>query len=192
MRNLLISFISKFESLTNEEIEIIADNIKVQSVKKGTVLVKEGQICEACYFVLKGCLRQYVIVDGTEKTTQFYTEEQAAVLFSGYLNQKESESYLSCVEDSVVIVGDTGGEAKMYNEFPKLEQITRRMMEQDLGKTQDEFTRFVTNSPEERYLHLLKTRPELFQRVPQHQLASYIGVTPESFSRIRRRILKKS
>jgi len=192
MRNILISFISKFDSLTNEEIEIIADNIKVQSVKKGTVLVKEGQICEVCYFVLKGCLRQYVIVDGTEKTTQFYTEEQAAVLFSSYLNQLESDSYLSCVEDSVLIVGETGRETKMYKEFPKLEQITRMMMEQNLGKSQDEFTRFITNSPEERYLYLLKTRPELFQRVPLNQLASYIGVTPESFSRIRTRILKKN
>lgn len=192
MRNILISFISKFESLTDEEIAIIADNIQVQSVKKGTILVKEGQICEACYFVLKGCLRQYVIVDGTEKTTQFYTEEQAAVLFSSYLNQQKSESYLSCVEDSVLIVGETGRETEMYKEFPKLEQITRMMMEQNLGKSQDELTRFITNSPEERYLYLLKTRPELFQRVPLNQLASYIGVTPESFSRIRKRILKKN
>lgn len=192
MRNILISFISKFESLTDEEIAIIADNIQVQSVKKGTILVKEGQICEACYFVLKGCLRQYVIVDGTEKTTQFYTEEQAAVLFSSYLNQQKSESYLSCVEDSVLIVGETGRETEMYKEFPKLEQITRMMMEQNLGKSQDELTRFITNSPEERYLYLLKTRPELFQRVPLNQLASYIGVTPESFSRIRKRVLKKN
>lgn len=192
MRSTLISFISKFDSLTNEEIEIIADNIKVQSVKKGTVLVKEGQICEACYFVLKGCLRQYVIVDGTEKTTQFYTEEQAAVLFSSYSNQVKSESYLTCVEDSLLIVGEIGSETKMYEEFPKLEQITRLMMQQNLGKSQDEFTRFITNSPEERYLYLLKTRPELFQRVPLNQLASYIGITPESFSRIRRRIVMKN
>jgi CRP-like cAMP-binding protein len=192
MRNTIISFISKFNSLTNEDIEVIADNIKVQSVKKGTVLVKEDQICEVCYFVLKGCLRQYVIVEGIEKTTQFYTEEQAAVLFSSYLNQMESESYLSCIEDSILIVGEIGLETKMYNEFPKLEQITRMMMEQNLGKSQDEFNRFVTNSPEERYLYLLKTRPELFQRVPQHQLASYIGVTPESLSRIRKRVLKKN
>lgn len=192
MKDLVLSFISRFDSLTREEMELIADNIKVKSVKKGTILIKEGQICKVCYFVLKGCLRQYVMVDGVEKTTQFYTEEQAAVLFSSYLNKMKSDSYLSSIEDSILIVGENSSEVRMYKQFPKLEQITRMMMEQNLGKSQDEFTHFVTNSPEERYLSLLKNRPELFQRVPQHQLASYIGVTPESLSRIRKRVLKKN
>lgn len=191
MRDTLLSFISGFDSLTSDEAKLIADNIKVQSVRKGTILVKEGQLCDVCYFVLKGCLRQYVIVDGTEKTTQFYTVEQGAVLLSGYINQTESECYLSCVEDAVLIVGETATENGMYKAFPKLEQITRRMIEKNLGKSQDEFARFVAASPEERYRYLMKTRPELFQKVPLNQLASYIGVTPESLSRIRRRILKK-
>lgn len=187
-----MAFMSQFKTLSNDEIEIIADNINIQLVKKGTILMKEGQICETCYFVLKGCLRQYLIVNGIEKTTQFFTEEQAAVQFSNYLNGEKSESYLVCAEDSVLIIGEINQEKKMYQEFPVLEKITRMMIEQNLGKSQDEFTRFITNSPEERYLFLLKNRPDLLQRVPQHQLASYIGVTPESLSRIRKRTVFKN
>ena len=78
----------------------------------------------------------------------------------------------------------------MYETFPKLEIITRMMMEQDLGKSQDAMANFITSSPEERYLNLQKTRPDLLQRVPQHQLASFLGVTPESLSRIRNRMAK--
>lgn len=186
----LVSYLSKFEALTKEEIELLSENITVRFFKKGTVLVHEGNVWRECYFVLKGCLRQYLIADGTEKTTQFYTEEQAAVLFSSYAGQSKSDSYLICLEDSILIVGDMGAETEMYKKMPKLEQITSMMMKASFGKTQDALASFIASSPEERYQNLLKSRPDLFQRVPQHQLASYIGITPESLSRIRKRILK--
>jgi CRP-like cAMP-binding protein len=190
MSNELKTFLSQFHSLTDKEIETIADLLTVRKFNKGTVLVEEGQICDECYFVLKGCLRQYMIIDGIERTTQFYIENQTAVFFTSYTNQIASESYLSCVEDSLLIIGEPTKDAEFYKKFPKLEQITRAMMEQDLGKAQDALSKFIISSPEERYLDLLKTRPALLQRVPQHQLASYIGVTPESLSRIRKRMLK--
>lgn len=190
LRSELLIFLSKLPSLTKEEVETLAENIPVRFFKKGTVLVKEGDICNKCYFVLKGCLRQYLIIDGDDKTTQFYTEEQAAVFFTSFTNQSKSESHLSCVEDSILIVGEPDSETDMYKKFPKLEQITRMMMAQDFGKTQDALSYFIASSPEERYLNLLKTKPDLLQRVPQHQLASYIGVSPESLSRIRKRLLK--
>lgn len=190
LRSALLVFLSKLPSLTKEEVKMLAENIPVRFFKRGSILVKEGDICNKCYFVLEGCLRKYLILNGVEKTTQFYTEEQAAVFFTSFTNQLRSESYLSCIEDSILIVGEPGSETEMYEKFPKLEQITRMMMEQDFGKTQDTLSYFISSSPEERYLNLLKTKPDLLQRAPQHQLASYIGVTPESLSRIRKRILK--
>jgi len=90
-----------------------------------------------------------------------------------------------------LIVGNFHLEQAMYEQFPKLQAITRSMMEHDFGRTQEALARFITSSPEERYVHLLTTRPELVQRVPQHQLASYLGVTPESLSRIRKRMALK-
>ena len=191
LRTELMTYLSKFQTLTSEEVEAIAANMKVKLYEKGSVLVNEGDICHECYFVLKGCLRQFRLVNGIEKTTQFYTEEQAAVFFTSYTTQAKSESYLSCVEDSILLIGEPTKETEMYQKFPKLIEITRQMMEQDFGKTQDALAYFMASSPEERYLNLLENRPDLLQRVPQHQLAGYIGVTPESLSRIRKRILKE-
>jgi CRP-like cAMP-binding protein len=188
MRTEVIQFLSRFDELTPEETEAIAERMTVREIGRGTVLVREGEVCNACYFVLNGCLRQYVVIDGVEKTTRFFTENEAAVLFTPHASRIPSASYLASVEDSILLVGDPEADAALYREFPKLEQITRAMLEHDLGNTQDAFSRFVTSSPEERYLNLMKDRPDLLQRVPQHQLASYIGVTPESLSRIRKRI----
>ena len=192
MQNELLSFIKKFQALSQEEAEAIAEQITTKLYPKGAVLLREGEVNTHCYFVLKGCLRQYRLIDGVEKTIQFYTEEQPVTLFSSYTHKTVADCYIVCVEDSLVIVGATEAEAAMYEKFPKLMQITRAMMEQNLGKIQDDFAHFMASSPVERYLHLLATRPYLLQRVPQHQLASYLGVTPESLSRIRKRVATKS
>lgn len=191
MKDALIKFLSKIDSLTSREIKELADLMTVKEIKKNTTIVKQGQICNLCYFVLKGCLRQYVVLEGVEKTTAFYTEVEAVNFFTSFTTKTASESYLIALEDSILLVGNPESEADMYKSFPKLEQVVRRMMEQDFGKTQDSFARFITSTPEERYLNLLKDRPQLAQRVPQHQLASYLGITPESLSRIRKRIIPK-
>ena len=189
-RQELLSFIASFPAFTPKEAGTIADLIVVRCYKKGDVLVKEGDISTACYFVLKGCLRQYRLVDGNDRTTQFYTERQMAALFTSHATHTASASYLACAEDSILVVGDVGEQSSMYERFPKLQQITRLMMEQDFGKTQDLLSTFMASSPEARYRSAMKTQPGLLQRVPQHQLASYIGVTPESLSRIRKRIVQ--
>ena len=191
MKDALIKFLSKIDSLTSGEIKELADLMTVKEIKKNTTIVKQGQICNLCYFVLKGCLRKYVVLEGVEKTTAFYTEEEAVNFFTSFTTKTASESYLMTLEDSILLVGNPESEADVYKSFPKLEQVVRRMMEQDFGKTQDSFARFITSTPEERYLNLLKDRPQLAQRVPQHQLASYLGITPESLSRIRKRIIPK-
>lgn len=184
----LQKFMAQFGELTAEEQLQIANNLIVEAYPKGKLLVKAGDVCRYCYFVLEGCLRQYKLADDTEVTIQFYTEREAAVDFNSYVNQVKSESYLVCLEDTIVIEGNLEQETDMYERFPKLQQITRAMMEQDFGKMQEQFSRFIASNAEERYVYLLNNRPDLLQRVPLQYLASYIGVTPESLSRIRKRI----
>ena len=184
----LQQFMAQFGELTEEEQQQIADNLIVEAYPKGKLLVKAGDVCRYCYFVLEGCLRQYKLADDAEVTIQFYTEREAAVDFNSYVNQVKSDSYLVCLEDTIVIEGNLEQETDMYERFPKLQQITRAMMEQDFGKMQEQFARFIASNAEERYVYLLNNRPDLLQRVPLQYLASYIGVTPESLSRIRKRI----
>lgn len=190
-RQEVLALLSGFGELDEPDKEALAGALRVQYAEKNTLLVREGQICRLCYFVLSGCLRQYLLRDGVEKTTAFYTNYQAVNFFTSVTSQIPSETNLATVEDSLLLVGDPVTDAALYSRFPQLEQITRRMMETDFGRTQDAFSHFRTSSPEERYLQLLKERPDLFQRVPLQQIASYLGITPESLSRLRKRIARR-
>ncbi|NQU32561.1 MAG: Crp/Fnr family transcriptional regulator [Bacteroidetes bacterium] len=191
MKNELIKMLSSMPSLSEGEAKEIADNITIQTYKKGTILLKEGAISKECYSVLKGCVREYYIKDGEEKTTAFFTEGQEVVSFTSYTNQTPSKHYLSCVEESTLTVSSPEKEKEMYKRFPKLEVITRTMMELNSGMAQEELASFITSSPEEQYMNLLENRSDLLNRVPQHQIASYLGIKPESLSRIRKRIVSK-
>jgi CRP-like cAMP-binding protein len=93
--------------------------------------------------------------------------------------------------DSSLVVGNREKEENLYRRFPKLETISRKVMEKVFAEQQEIMSSYVTDSPEQRYLKLLTSRPDLFQKIPQYQLASYIGVKPESLSRIRKRIIHK-
>lgn len=190
MENILFDFISKYISLSEEEKNTIVSLDIFRSVKKGTVLLKEGQHSVEGYFVLNGCLRTFYIINGEEKTTAFYTEMKG-VTPNCVLSKQASEYYISCSEDSIITVSNPDMEADIFEKFPKFETLCRILSEQLLSKNQSSFDEFKTSSPEQRYLNLLETRPDLFQRIPQHQLASYLGITPQSLSRMRTRLIEK-
>jgi CRP-like cAMP-binding protein len=154
------------------------------------VLLEEGEQCNECYFILKGCIRSYCIVEGDEKTTEFYTEEMV-VSPSCYGKNTPSDLYLECIEETIATVGTPEMEAEGYEMNPQLLTLTRVMGEVIMSKYQDTIAEFKLTSPEQRYLNLLKNRPDLLQRAPQHQIASYLGIKPESLSRIRKRIMSK-
>jgi CRP-like cAMP-binding protein len=187
MQNDLIRSLSKYTPITEELEKALIESAFIRSFNKGTVLLKEGDISNECYFILKGCIRSYYIIDGEERTTEFYTEEQV-VSPSSYGKNIPSEYYLECIEETYASVGSPELETEMYEKYPILESLGRVISDAILTKKQDVFTEFKLASPEERYLNLLKNRPDLLQRAPQRQIANYLGMKPESLSRIRRRL----
>jgi CRP-like cAMP-binding protein len=191
MQDLLFDFISKYVTLNGQEKNALLSLDLFHSFKKGTILLKEGQKTKSSYFVLKGCIRKYYIIDGEEKTTAFYTEMDALTPHC-VKNNTPSEYFVSCVEDSILTVSNSDMEAEINSKFPKFETMCRVLSEEILGKQQIDFDEFRTSSPEQRYLNLVQKRPDLIQRVPQHQLASFLGMKPQSLSRLRARILEKS
>ena len=191
MQDVLFDFLSKYVSLTDAEKNAIRSLDIFHSVKKGTILLKEGQKSKNSYFVLKGCLRKYYIIDGEEKTTAFYTEMEALTPYC-VISQTPSEYYISCIEDTVLTISNSDMEVEVNSKFPKFEILCRKLSEVLLVQQQIDFDEFKTSSPEQRYLNLLQSRPDLIQRVPQHQLASYLGIKPQSLSRLRARILEKN
>lgn len=190
MQDILFDFISKYISLTDDEKNAILSLNLFHSLKKGTTLLKEGQNSKESYFVLKGCIRTYYLIDGEEKTTAFYTEMEVLTP-PCVINKAPSEYFISCVEDSILSISNGDMEVEINSKFPKFEIMCRILSEELLAKQRIDFDEFKTSSPEQRYLNLLQSRPDLIQRVPQHQLASYLGIKPQSLSRLRARILEK-
>lgn len=190
MQAILFDFISKYVSLTEEEKNAILSLDLFRSVPKGTVLLREGQKSKESYFVLKGCIRTYYVVDSEEKTTAFYTEMDVLTP-PCVVSKTPSEYYVSCIEDSILLVSNSDTEKEVNSKFPKFELMCRMLSEELLAKQRIDFDEFKTSSPEQRYLKLLQSRPDLIQRVPQHQLASFLGIQPQSLSRLRARILEK-
>jgi len=191
MQDILFDFISKYISLTEEEKNAIVSLDIFHSVKKGTTLLEVGNFSKESYFVLKGCIRSYYVLDGEEKTTAFYTEMDALTP-PCVISKTPSDYYISCIEDSLILVSNSDMEEEVNSKFPKFEIMCRMFSAELLAKKQIDFDEFKTSSPEQRYLNLLEKRPDLIQRVPQHQLASYLGIKPQSLSRLRARILEKS
>ncbi len=191
MQDLLFDFLAKYVTLTEEEKNVLISLDIFRSVKKGTILLKEGQRSKESYFVLKGCIRTYYVKDSEEKTTAFYTEMDVLTP-PCVINKTPSDYYVSCVEDSILTISNSDMELEVNSKFPKFETICRVLSEELLAKQRINFDEFKTSSPEQRYLNLLQNRPDLIQRVPQHQLASYLGIQPQSLSRLRARIMEKN
>ncbi|QQX75274.1 MULTISPECIES: Crp/Fnr family transcriptional regulator [Aequorivita] len=191
MENEIVRLISRYLELTNEEASAFAECIPIKSFKKGDILLREGQVCRDSYFVIEGCVRKYYIIDGDERTTAFYVEDESIASLQSYTNKTPANHYFECVEDCRLAVLNYEKEQELFKRVPKYEALCRMSMEDDFGEQQEALAKFITSSPEERYKNLLETRPDLIQRVPQYHLASYLGVKPESLSRIRKRIAKK-
>lgn len=191
MQDILFDFISKYISLTEDEKNAIVSLDIFRSVKKGTVLINEGQNSNESYFVLKGCIRTYYNIDGEEKTTAFYTEMEALTPHC-VVSKTPSKYFISCIEDTLLLVSNAEMEEEVNTKFPKFGIMCGMFSAELLAKNKIDFDEFKISSPEQRYLNLLKARPDLIQRVPQHQLASFLGIKPQSLSRLRARILEKS
>jgi CRP-like cAMP-binding protein len=192
MHNELFKFIEKYFRLSEEEKEALAAFDVFREYKKGNILLKEGEYSNRSYFVAKGCIRCYFFIEGEECTTEFYTEGQ---VFNPLctIDKQPSGHYIDCVEDSILSVGEPDADNDAFlKQFPRFESLCRIISEELLAKNQHSFAVFKTSSPEQRYQHLLESRPDLIQRIPQHQIASYLGMKPESLSRIRKRIAGKT
>ncbi len=173
---------------SQSERDSIAELSEVRHHKKGDVLIKENQIVTECFHVITGCIRQYSLVDGEEKTTFFYLQDDSILSFSTGSEKNVSTYYLDCVEDTTVSVMTSDHERELYRRHPRIESLSRISLEQQIKEFQNVLSVYMTSSPEERYTQILRHKPSLLNKVPQYQLASYIGVKPESLSRIRKRM----
>lgn len=188
MEELLLNYLDKFVKFSDEEKIHIMKLIQLNSFKKGDIVLEAGKKTQNSYLVVKGCLRTYYIVDGEEKTTEFFTEEDIIIPICTSDNSL-SKYNIVCLEDSVLLVSNPELEAIGFSKFPQFEMLCRVMSEKAFTQKQHQFDTFKISNPEERYKQLLVDRPQLIQRVPQYQIANYLGIMPQSLSRLRKRLI---
>lgn len=184
----LFAFIERYMPLTAEEKSALASIDAFHGYRKGEVVVAAGSVLKGDFFVLKGCLRSYRLVDEVEINTGFHTElEPVIVPHRPQGGARIAAHSVACIEDSIVGIGTPEMERKLFRAFPRFETLCRIFTEEQLVKSQATLSDFIASTPEERYAAAARDRPDLIQRVPQYHLASWLGITPQSLSRIRRR-----
>lgn len=187
----ILEFLRRYSDMSDDVLKEIIETIPIKTFKKGEILLRQGDEPTHCIFVLDGILRQYRIdEDGNEITSEFYTKEQWINVFNNNVNDKLSKYSLSALEDSILIYSESSKSEKTIDEYSELNGMINMMMGEKIGEINESIYTFAAKSPEERVKALIKNRPGLMERVAQHQLASYLGITPESLSRIKKRLNK--
>jgi CRP-like cAMP-binding protein len=183
----LALFIDQYINLTYEELELISNKFKSRSIKKNDFLLQEGETCKDLVFVQSGCLRLYYIVDGIEVSVWFAFSNSSAIEIHSFISQKPSKYYLQAIEDSEILYLPKTELEKLYIFHPKMQEMMRKYWEDVVLNLLDRFTAIQRDSAEQRYRDLLN-KPDYLKTIPQKYLASFIGVTPTSLSRIRKNI----
>lgn len=186
-----IKLFRQFTDFNDRELKVITPYFEFKKFKKKSILLKAGKVSNEVFHLIIGCIRLYCEKDGEELSTYFFTENMFAGSYDSFLSRKPSKVAIETLEDCEVLVLTHKSQEKLYKVFPKMNEFIRKAIEQRFILLHDLFISYLLNSPEERYLMLLKDRPELLQRIPQHQIASFLGVTRVSLSRIRNRVSKK-
>ncbi len=164
--------------------------LKCVEVKKGDFLFQEGDVCKFVGFTLKGCVRVFLVKDERERTLSFHAENQSFGDFRSFLNQEPSEFSCEVIERSKIILFDHRA-MHFIEGLPDGQQFLRLHAEGFASKMRDRLTSLYTDTPEERYCKLFESEPEIIDRVPDYHLASYLGIQPESLSRLKRRIYQR-
>lgn len=187
----IINSIKKITSFPNSEIEFILNKFETKIIKRKTNLLAAGEIAKEIYFVVKGCLRLYYEKDGDDISGFFFTEEMFAGAYDSFISRQPSRHYIETLENSELLVISYTNYIKLFDEFPRMNEFVRKILEDRFISLHKLFTSQILDSPQERYLNLLKNNPELINRIPQRHIATFLGITPVSLSRIRNRIVKK-
>ena len=192
MFSLLRAQIEKRVHLTDEEFEISAKYFIPKRLKKHQFLLNEGDVSRHIAFVNSGCLRVYTIDNkGAEHIIQFAVEDWWASDLNSFLSGRPATFNIDALLDSEVLLLEKSAREELLDNCPKMERYFRLLVEANHVATHQRISDSLSTTAEERYLKFIKTYPKLFEQVPQNQIASYLGITPQSLSRIRKELTKK-
>ena len=188
----LIGHINSILPMSTEDLALLTPLCFELSIKKKANLLVQGDVCKNIYFLTKGFFRMYYIdLEGNEINTRFTQEDNFMVDFQSFLTQKPSRYYWQAMEDSTVLAFAFKDVQRLYASSSSWQKFGRLVAERVYLQLNERVEMLQFMSPEQRYVYLLETRPELFNQISQFHMASYLGIKPESLSRLRKRLLKK-
>ena len=191
--SLIIDSIEKYVTLTPEEKQLFLSRIEIQQQKAKTILLSPGEICKYSYFVNSGILRSFNINDNiVEHVLNFACEGWWIGDMYSLITQKPGNLFIEVLEDAELVLLSKENQEQLYTEIPKLERFFRILTQNALVANQERIMDNLSLSAEERFDKFCKRYPGLIQKIPQKQIASYIGVTPEFFSKMKSKMLRKS
>lgn len=189
---LILENIAKHVSLTPEEQTHFLSKIETHTYKTKTILLNAGEVCKHSYFVNSGILRSFNINDNiVEHVLSFACEGWWMSDMYSYFSQKPGQLFIEVLEEAEVVSLSKENQEELYREIPKLERFFRILIENSLVANQQRLMDNLSLPAEERFEKFCKKYGALVHKVPQKQIASFIGVTPEFFSKMKARLLKK-
>ena len=188
----LIQYFNQFIPLTIEEKNKVSEVFKPRLYRKRQYVLQEGDVCNQFNFIVRGCLRMYKIDDkGNTHILQFAAENWWLSNIGSFHERKPSELNIDALEDTMVLQISYDNLIALYVAFPKFDRIFRVLIENSYVSLQKRMLQNISSTAEERYNSFMHSYAHLTQRIPQTQIASFLGITPEFLSRLRNRQVKK-
>lgn len=185
----LINQITYFEKFTTTEIEIITSKFKYHKFNAKEYLLRNNETSKHLYFIVNGLVRVFYLKDGKEITTYLSCDNGFVYSHSSFINQSKSFEFIQCLENTEVLSIDFNGMQELYDSIPKWQKIGRILAESTVICLSDRLLKLHATPAKEKYLDFLRTSPmKIVQRTPLIHIASFLGITPESLSRIRKEI----
>jgi len=183
----LKKFINQYINISGDDLDTIAGKFISRKAKKNEYVLRQGDTCKELIFVQRGCLRLYYINEDIEISVWFAFEHSSAIDIYSFISETPSQYFLQALEDSEILFLPKYILIKLYDSQQLMQEMMRKFWEDVILHLIDRFTALQKDSAEQRYRDLLN-KPEYLQKIPQKYLASFIGVTPTSLSRIRKTI----
>jgi CRP-like cAMP-binding protein len=193
MFNAINTYVAKCVDLSPEELNYFNGIFEYKTMPKRTMLLQAGQVCNFEAYVIKGCIREYYIDNnGFEVTLQFAVEDWWVSDIASFQDQTISNMYIETLEDCELLMLSRQAKETLLNNVPKLERMFRLMLQRHIGAIQNRLYKTISQTALEKYLEFIRKYPSIPQRVPQHYIASYLGISPEFLSKLRTRHLKNA
>jgi CRP-like cAMP-binding protein len=184
----LKAIVQAMVSPTEEEMEMFLKCFTLKTYKKKEVVIEEGQVCRHIWFLNKGVSRSFYYRNQAEHTSDFFIENSFLTNYESFLTRKPSIGSIDALEDCEMLMISYDSLQKLYNESNVWEKTGRIIAERLFLGAKRRKDDLIANSPELLYLFLVQERPQVIQRVPQYYIASFLGITPEHLSRIRKKL----